>query len=114
MMLDNATRPYRTGYVTVAGQRLRYSVANEGCGVPAGGSRQPTDCDDGDGAVNPAATEVCDGADNDCDGSTDPGCSCTDGSTRPCGQDDGGGGDIAVHSGHRTSDSPGRSSIIMC
>lgn len=34
MMLDNATRPYRTGYVTVAGQRLRYSVANEGCGVP--------------------------------------------------------------------------------
>ncbi|MCB0522039.1 MAG: hypothetical protein KDD27_24060, partial [Saprospiraceae bacterium] len=31
------------------------------------------DCNDGDPAINPAATEVCDGVDNDCDGQTDNG-----------------------------------------
>jgi hypothetical protein len=33
-----------------------------------------SDCDDGSAAVNSAAKEVCDGADNDCDGKTDEGC----------------------------------------
>jgi hypothetical protein len=32
------------------------------------------DCNDGDLAINPLATEVCDGKDNDCNGSTDEGC----------------------------------------
>lgn len=31
------------------------------------------DCNDGDAAVNPDATEICDGVDNDCDGTTDVG-----------------------------------------
>lgn len=30
---------------------------------------------------------TCDGFDNDCDGTTDEGCSCTDGATQPCGSD---------------------------
>ena len=42
------------------------------CMVPSGYSGDNTDCDDADPAVNPDATEVCDGLDNDCDGVTDP------------------------------------------
>ncbi|MBP9208066.1 MAG: VWA domain-containing protein [Kofleriaceae bacterium] len=30
--------------------------------------------------------EVCDGLDNNCDGTTDPGCECLPGQTRPCGE----------------------------
>jgi Putative metal-binding motif len=36
------------------------------------------------GAVSPATTEACDGADNDCDGQTDEGCGCTPGQSREC------------------------------
>ncbi len=37
------------------------------CNAPANTVTDDTDCNDGDGAINPAATEVCDGVDNDCD-----------------------------------------------
>jgi hypothetical protein len=42
-----------------------------GCAVPDGFVADGGDCDDRDVAVNPAATETCDGADNDCDGAVD-------------------------------------------
>ena len=35
------------------------------------------DCDDGNSAINPGATEVCDGVDNNCDGTIDEGVSTT-------------------------------------
>ena len=41
------------------------------CAAPSGYVADDRDCDDGDAAIHPAATEACDGADNDCDGSID-------------------------------------------
>ncbi len=45
----------------------------DACAAPVGFVADDTDCDDGVYAVNPAATEYCDGIDNDCDGLTDEG-----------------------------------------
>ena len=41
------------------------------CDAPAGHVAEPGDCDDGDDASYPGALELCDGADNDCDGVVD-------------------------------------------
>jgi hypothetical protein len=41
------------------------------CDVPAGYVGDATDCDDGNAAINLDAPEVCDGQDDDCDGSVD-------------------------------------------
>ncbi len=43
----------------------------EACEVPRGFIADDTDCDDGDGTVYPGGAEVCDEADNDCDGTVD-------------------------------------------
>jgi len=41
------------------------------CDAPSGTVADNTDCDDGDSAVSPAAVEVCNGTDDDCDGDID-------------------------------------------
>ncbi len=55
-----------------------------------------TDCDDGDAAINPGATEICDGIDDDCDGlvdDDDPGVDLSTGTTWYADSDGDGYGD---------------------
>ncbi len=47
------------------------AVTEQSCDTLSGYVTDSTDCNDGDGAVHPDATEVCDGQDNDCDGTID-------------------------------------------
>jgi len=49
------------------------ATAVQACLQPAGTVAVGGDCEDGDAAVNPAATEVCNGIDDDCDGTVDLG-----------------------------------------
>ena len=57
------------------------ATATTACDAPAGATATAGDCDDGDGAVSPAAKEVCDDDDNDCDGLIDDADSSLDTST---------------------------------
>jgi len=43
------------------------------CFLPAAASVNDDDCNDGNPAISPASLEVCDGVDNDCDGTADVG-----------------------------------------
>ncbi|MGB0639915.1 MAG: putative metal-binding motif-containing protein, partial [Myxococcota bacterium] len=43
----------------------------DACDAPDGMTADRGDCDDSDASVYPGATEICDGVDNDCDGSAD-------------------------------------------
>ena len=47
------------------------SLTQRACTAPSGYVADSSDCDDGDAAIHPGATEICDGDDNDCDGLTD-------------------------------------------
>jgi hypothetical protein len=57
------------------------SVSQNSCSQPAGYVADNTDCNDTTAAANPAADEVCDGIDNDCDGDIDEDGGVSDGST---------------------------------
>ncbi len=49
------------------------SVSADACTAPEGYILDNTDCNDANAAINPAATEVCNSIDDDCDGSVDEG-----------------------------------------
>ncbi len=53
------------------------STSTQACTAPEGYVSDPGDCNDGDDTINPAAAELCDGIDNDCDGATDEGVAVT-------------------------------------
>jgi hypothetical protein len=46
-------------------------TTSRACTQPAGTVADSSDCDDGDAAAHPGATEYCDGHDDDCDGTVD-------------------------------------------
>ncbi len=49
------------------------AATKDSCDVPVGYVINSLDCDDNNPAINPLATEVCDGVDNNCDGAIDEG-----------------------------------------
>lgn len=52
------------------------SNETEACSLPSGYVENDDDCDDDNASVNPDATEVCDGVDNNCSGQADEGNVC--------------------------------------
>ena len=62
-----------TFYADSDGDTYGAGAAILACIQPANTSTNNTDCNDGVAAINPAATEICDNIDNDCDGLTDEG-----------------------------------------
>ena len=49
------------------------TYAGAACTAPSGTSFSSTDCDESDATINPAADDVCNDVDDDCDGATDDG-----------------------------------------
>jgi hypothetical protein len=64
------------------------------CSQPSGSVANAQDCNDSNAAISPAATEVCDNVDNDCDGAVD-GSSATDATTFYADSDGDGYGDAS-------------------
>ena len=76
---ENVTNTY---YLDNDGDGYGYALSTtQACSVPSGYVSDTSDCDDNSAVVNPSASEVCDGVDNDCDGYSDDGDSSLDSST---------------------------------
>ncbi len=75
-------------------------VVTWSCDPPVGSIADNADCDDTNGSINPSASEVCDGLDNDCDALTDDADPSLDASTRsdwhPDGDGDGYGSSVVT------------------
>ena len=62
-----------TYYADVDGDGYGAGAGTSSCSPIAGSVTNNADCNDNNAAINPGATEVCNGFDDDCDGSTDEG-----------------------------------------
>ena len=95
---------YSTWYADADGDGYGSSLTTtSACAQPSGYVADATDCDDTDAATSPVASETCNGADDDCDGSVDEGVTTTfyadadgDGYGDPAGATE----DCSVPSGH--------------
>ncbi len=66
--------PITAWYRDADGDGVGSTLVGEGCGAPpAGAVTQPGDCDDTDPARRPGVAELCNGVDDDCDGTADNG-----------------------------------------
>ena len=64
-----------TFYADVDGDGFGDAASSiQACSAPAGYVADNSDCDDSNAAINPNAVEVCDGVDNNCDGTIDENC----------------------------------------
>ncbi len=61
------------GYADLDGDGYGGEAPEIVCGLPEGYVTDNSDCDDRDEAIHPSAVEICDGADQDCDGEVDEG-----------------------------------------
>ncbi len=62
-----------TQYFDADGDGYGAGTPIENCAMQEGYVTNADDCDDSDAAINPGASEVCDGTDNNCDGAVDEG-----------------------------------------
>ncbi len=72
------------------------SISTIACQAPAGYVANSGDCDDANAGVNPDASELCDGIDNNCDGTVDEGCDANNTYYRDADNDGYGDPDISV------------------
>ncbi|MFN0032198.1 MAG: MopE-related protein [Flavobacteriales bacterium] len=64
---------FQNYYTDADGDGYGSTLIGNFCSPPANSSLNNLDCNDGNAAINPNATEICNNIDDDCDGSTDEG-----------------------------------------
>jgi len=70
--IDNDAVDQQFSYIDTDGDGFGRSTGRQAsCRIPAGHVAQGGDCDDRDSSMYPGAPEICDGKDNNCDGTVD-------------------------------------------